>query len=475
MTAPNIIFILIDDMGWRDLSCYGSTFYETPHIDRLAQQSMRFSDAYAACPVCSPTRASLLTGRYPARVGVTDWINHSKDTHPCRGRLIDAPYVDHLPHSERSIAAALRAGGYQTWHVGKWHLGAEPYYPEHHGFDINLGGWQRGCPTSYFAPWHIPNLPEQPDGTYLDDYLTDEAIRLLRDRDPGRPFFLNLWYYLVHTPLQAKAELIDKYKRKARKLGLDAIDPFIDAGPHPAQHMQPRHIMRRIIQSDPVYAAMVDTLDANIGRLMHALEHAGIAEDTIVIFTSDNGGLATTEGSPTCNLPLAEGKGWIYEGGTRTPLMVRYPGVTQPGSTCDAPVTSPDFYPTLLEAAGLDPLPDQHADGISLMPLLRGERAIDREAIYWHYPHYGNQGCTPGASMRMGDYKLLEFFEDGRLELYNLRDDIGEAHDLAAAEPQRVAAMHAKLRAWQQRMNAQFPAINPDYQPPADPMAHPMV
>ncbi len=475
MAAPNIIFILIDDMGWRDLSCYGSTFYETPHIDRLAQQSMRFSDAYAACPVCSPTRASILTGRYPARVGVTDWINHTKSTHPARGRLIDAPYIDHLPLNEHSVAAALRDGGYQTWHVGKWHLGEQPYFPEHHGFDVNLGGWQRGSPTSYFAPWQIPNLPEQPDGTYLDDYLTDEAIRLMRQRDPDKPFFLNLWYYLVHTPLQAKAELIDKYKRKAQRHGLDTIDPFVDCGLHPALHMQSQHIMRRIIQSDPVYAAMVEILDTNIGRLMRALEQAGIADDTVVMFTSDNGGLATTEGSPTCNLPLAEGKGWIYEGGTREPLLVRYPGVTQPNATCATPVTSPDFYPTMLDIAGLDPLPDQHADGVSLMPLLRGDGDIDREAIYWHYPHYGNQGCTPGASMRMGNYKLLEFFEDGRLELYNLRHDIGEAHDLAEREPKRTREMHAMLAAWQKSMNAKFPAINPDYKPSVDPLADPLV
>jgi len=462
-------------MGWRDLSCYGSTFYETPHIDRLAQQSMRFSDAYAACPVCSPTRASILTGRYPARVGVTDWINHKKDTHPCRGRLIDAPYIDHLPQSEHTIAAALRDGGYQTWHVGKWHLGEEPYYPEHHGFDVNLGGWHRGCPTSYFSPWNIPNLPDQADGTYLDDYLTDEAIRLIKQRDDGKPFFMNLWYYLVHTPLQAHAQLIDKYKRKAQQQGLDRVDPFIDCGLHPAEHLQPMHVMRRIIQSDPVYAAMVEILDTNIGRLMDALDRTGIADDTVVIFTSDNGGLSTAEGSPTCNLPLSEGKGWIYEGGTREPLLVRYPGVTRADSTCDAPVTSPDFYPTLLDIAGLDPLPKQHADGVSLLPLLRGERELDREAIYWHYPHYGNQGCTPGASMRVGDYKLLEFFEDGRLELYNLRDDIGEMRNLAASQPQRVRDMHAKLVAWQKQMNAKMPRVNPDYKPSPDPLADPMV
>ncbi|NQU10442.1 sulfatase-like hydrolase/transferase, partial [bacterium] len=320
MPPPNILFILIDDMGWRDLGCYGSTFYETPVIDRLAADGMLFTDAYAACPVCSPTRASLLTGKYPANVGVTDWIDWGLRNHPARGRLIDAPYIDHLPATEHTLAAALGAGGYQTWHVGKWHLGGPDYYPEAHGFAVNVGGNEWGCPcgpTGYFAPWALPNLPgdDLPPGTFLDDHLTNRAIELIRRRDPARPFFLNLWYYLVHTPIQAAAALIEKYQRKSTELGLDRLEPFREGEPFPTEHKAHLRVLRRLVQSDPVYAAMIETLDRNVARVLDTLREAGIDRDTIVIFTSDNGGLSTAEGSPTCNAPLAEGKGWMYEGG----------------------------------------------------------------------------------------------------------------------------------------------------------------
>lgn len=468
MQQPNLVFILIDDLGWRDLGCYGSTFYETPHLDQLAAAGVRFTDAYAACPVCSPTRASLLTGKYPASVGITDWIDWGKRIHPAQGRLIDVPYIDHLPHTEKSIAAALREGGYRTWHVGKWHLGGRDYYPECHGFDVNIGGWEAGVPVNgYFSPWKIPTLPDGPPGEYLTDRLTDEAIRLIEQNaaDGGRPFFLNLWYYSVHTPIQAKPEKVHKYVAKAKRLGLDQQQTFAEGDFFPTEHKKDKRILRRLIQSDPVYAAMIESLDENIGRLLNAIARVGQAENTIVIFTSDNGGLATSEGSPTCNAPLAEGKGWMYEGGTREPLIIFWPGVTQPGSVCDTPVTSPDFYPTLLEMAGLDPLPDQHRDGVSFAALLRDGTPPARDAIFWHYPHYGNQGGTPGSAIRMGDYKLIELFEDGRLELYNVRQDIGEEHNLAGTEPGRTAALHRRLRAWREQVEAQIPQPNPHYVP----------
>lgn len=466
MAQPNILFILLDDFGWRDLVCYGSSFYETPHLDRLAAEGLRFTDGYAACPVCSPTRASLLTGKYPATVGVTDWIDSSRRHHPLRGRLIDAPYIDHLPLEETSLATALREGGYATWHVGKWHLGDEPYYPEHHGFEVNLGGGHRGSPNhGYFSPWQLANLEDGPAGEYLTDRLTDEAIRLVEHHDDGRPFFLNLWHYAVHTPIQAPAELVAKYEQKARDLGLDPADAFEEGEPFPTENKRHLRVRRRRVQSDPVYAAMIENLDTNLGRLFGALDRTGRSDDTIVIFTSDNGGLATSEGSPTCNAPLAEGKGWMYEGGTREPWIVRWPGRVAAGGTCAVPITSPDLYPTVLELAGLPPRPEQHVDGVSFAPLLHGADTLDRDAIFWHYPHYGNQGGTPGSSIRVGRHKLIEFFEDGRLELYDLEADIAEDHNLAAEEPELAASLRERLAAWRESVEAKLPQPNPDFVP----------
>ncbi|MEZ4707456.1 MAG: sulfatase [Caldilineaceae bacterium] len=462
MTRPNIIFMLIDDMGWRDLGCYGSRFYETPNLDRLAARGMRFTDAYAACPVCSPTRASILTGKYPATVGITDWIDWASDIHPARGRLVDVPYLKNLPRSEHTLAAALQAGGYRTWHVGKWHLGGPGHLPEDFGFDANVGGCHWGSPgrQGYFSPWGIPALQDAdvPAGTYLTDYLTDRAIELVQQED-AQPFFLNLWYYTVHTPIQAKAEKIAKYAAKAKALGLDEVQPFAEGDFFPTDHKKDKRILRRLVQSDAVYAAMIESLDENVGRLLDALEASGQAENTVIFFTSDNGGLATSEGSPTCNAPLAEGKGWMYEGGTREPLLICWPGVVEAGGACTTPITSPDFYPTILEIAGLDLMPEQHGDGVSFLPLLCQE-AFERGPIFWHYPHYGNQGGTPGSSVRLGDYKLIEFFEDGRLELYNLRKDVSEERNLIDAEPEMAVRLHALLQEWRAAVEAQIPQSN---------------
>jgi arylsulfatase A-like enzyme len=460
MSMPNFIMIMIDDMGWRDLGCYGSTFYETPNIDRLAARGVRFTDAYASCPVCSPSRASLHTGRYPARVGLTDFIGgHS------RGKLISADYTRYLPLEEYSLARALGTAGYQTWHVGKWHLGSREYWPDRHGFDVNVGGCDWGHPKGgYFSPWDNPMLPDGPDGEYLTDRVTDEAIKLVKEGG-DRPFFLNMSYYSVHTPIEAKEPDIARFRKKAADLGLDAIEAFADGERFPCAHKREGHVVRRLLQSDPTYAAMIWSLDENIGRLLAAVAEAGKAEDTVVFFTSDNGGLATAEGSPTCNAPLSEGKGWMYEGGTREPLLVSWPGQTRPGGTCSVPVTTPDFYPTMLEMAGLDPIPEQHCDGLSLAPLLRGQDKLDREAIYWHYPHYGNQGGSPGCSLRAGDYKLLEFFEGNRLELYNLAEDIGEEKNLAEEQPDLAHDLHQMLVAWREDVSARLPTPNPDWKP----------
>jgi arylsulfatase A-like enzyme len=457
---PNILFILIDDMGWADIGCYGSSFYETPNLDRLRNEGMLFTDGYAACPVCSPTRASVMAGKYPARVGVTQFIGGH-----VVGRLCDVPYHHALPMQEISLATSLREGGYQTWHVGKWHLGGGFTMPERHGFDVNVGGCEWGHPKNgFFSPWGIPTLEDGPEGEYLTDRLTDEAIKLIESRDKGRPFFLNFWHYAVHIPIQAPEHLVEKYRQKAIDLGLDTVQTHEQGELFPCLHKRDKHIRRRVVQSHPTYAAMVENLDTNIGRLLDALREQGLENDTLVVFTSDNGGVSTSEGSPTCNAPFSEGKGWMEEGGVREPLLVRWPGRVAPNSECSVPVTSTDFYPTFLEAAGLPLRPQQHCDGVSILPLFDGEGSLPRDAIFWHYPHYSNQGGTPGCSIRSGDYKLIEFFEDGDLRLYNLRQDPAEGHNLATKEPERTKALHERLVAWRTEVRALIPQPNPNWE-----------
>jgi arylsulfatase A-like enzyme len=460
-SKPNIVFILIDDMGARDLGCYGSTFYETPRLDELARQGALFTDAYAAAPVCSPTRASLLTGRYPARVGVTQYIGgHGV------GRLADVPYNQFLPTNEFSVARALRAGGYQTWHVGKWHLGPRRTWPDQHGFDVNVAGCEWGHPKSWFSPYANPTLSDGPDGEYLTDRLTDEAIRLI-EQAGDRPFFLNLWHYAVHVPIHAPADLIEKYRRKAAETGLDDVDPFVPGERFPAWHQRDARVVRRVVQSDPAYAAMVENLDTNVGRLLDALQRSGYAENTIVVFTSDNGGLATAEGSPTSNLPLSEGKGWVAEGGIREPLIVRWPGVVTAGTRVTTPVTSPDFYPTFLAAAGLPAAPEQHIDGVDFTPALRGER-FERGPVFWHYPHYSNQGGRPAAAIRDGAWKLVHHFEGDPDELFDIVADPGEQTDLATKHPDLVASLRSTLLTWIGSVGGQVPEPNRQAEPFAD-------
>jgi len=456
---PNFIFILIDDMGWKDIACNGSEFYETPNVDRMAASGMSFSQAYASCPVCSPTRASVLTGKYPATVGVTEWIGGNN-----RGKLLNVPYHHGLPRKETTLATALKGGGYRTWHVGKWHLGGAGSHPADHGFDVNIGGFERGWPPGgYFSPYENPKLPDGPEGECLTDRLTDEAIGLIKEKS-DKPFFLNMWYYAVHTPIQAKADLIEKYRAKAKKMGLDKVEALEEGENFHFIQKKGRKIIRRLVQSDPVYAAMIDNLDMNIGRLLAAVKEAGQDDNTVVVFTSDNGGLATAEGSPTSNLPLSEGKGWMYEGGTREPLIVRWPGVIKTGTGCEVPVTSTDFYPTFLAIAGLPPDPEQHCDGIDIVPLFKGGNSLDRDAIFWHYPHYSNQGGRPGSSLRRGDLKLIEFFEGGKLELYNLRGDPGEKNDLAAKDEKTTEQLHGLLIDWREKVEAKIPERNPRYE-----------
>jgi len=459
MKQPNILMFFIDDLGARDLGCFGSTFYETPNLDRLAREGMLFNNAYATCPVSSPTRASLMSGKYPARVGITQYIGGT-----CEARLKDVPYLHYLPLEEKSIASSLREGGYQTWHVGKWHLGDDDFFPEKHGFDVNIGGGHQGAPHKggYFSPWFMNNLEEGPEGEYLTDRLTNDAIDLIRKRS-DKPFYLNFSHYAVHTPIQAPAALVEKYKQKAKRLSLDVIEAIIPGKPNPRCPTDKWRIQRRIIQSDPTYAAMMENLDTNIGKVLTALEEEGLVDDTLVCFSADNGGLSTSEGSPTCNSPLAEGKGWNYEGGTRVCQIFRWPGVVEPKSVCNDIVQTCDFYPTFLEAAGLPLIPEQHVDGMSMMPLLKKEGNMERDAIYWHYPHYSNQGGQPAASMRSGKWKLIEYFEAGDIELYDLELDVSEMTDLSEEFPELVKEMHAKLQAWQREVEALIPEQNPEW------------
>jgi len=452
--VPNFVFILVDDLGWRDLGCYGSTFYETPNVDRLAAGGMKFTDAYAACPVCSPTRASIMTGKYPARVGITDWIPGFKTGNKDPEVLNTPEDLHYLPYEETTLAEAFKEAGYDTFFAGKWHLGEKPYHPDRHGFDINLGGNHMGQPKGgYFAPYDNPELMDGPDGEYLTDRLGDESVRFLGSRE-GDPFLLYLSFYTVHTPIQPRKDHEEKYKKKlAGRPDLTGTQFYVEG-----------ESKVRLTQDNPAYAAMVQSMDENVGKVLDALDDLGIADDTVVIFMSDNGGLSTVpRAGPTSNLPLRAGKGWLYEGGIREPMIVRWPGVTEPGGTCGVPVTSTDFYPTMLEMAGLPLRPDQHADGVSLAPLLRGEASIDREAVFWHFPHYHGSRSKPGGAVRAGDFKLIEFFEGNRLELYNLKEDIGETKNLVDALPEKVRELKALLDTWRVDVGANLPVPNPDY------------
>ncbi|MHC4708707.1 MAG: sulfatase [Planctomycetota bacterium] len=423
---PNIVFILIDDMGWKDLGCYGASFFETPNIDRLAAEGMRFTDAYAACAVCTPTRASIMTGKYPARLHMDGHIRPDLKPYPQgSGKLINPQFKQWLEPSEETIAEALRMGGYTSASIGKWHLGEQSgpqYRPQNQGFERVVLSQHHGN-MKYFYPFvnrekwpYAGPLPGKP-GDYLPDRLTDEAVKFIEDcRD--KPFFLYLSHWSVHGPFKAKKDKIKKYEAKKKIQG-------------------EKHI-------NPVYAAMVESADR-----------------TVVIFMSDNGGVKKV----TSMSPLRGQKSWYYEGGIRVPLIIKAPGLTRPGSLCHEPVISTDFYPTMLEIAGLGLKPEQHPDGVSLVPLLKGADGLGRAAIYWHFPLYHFNGGTPCSAVRAGDYKLIEYFEDYRAELYNLKDDIGESKDLSKTNPAKAKELREMLHQWRKDVNAQIPKPNPDYDP----------
>jgi arylsulfatase A len=413
---PNFLFILVDDLGWADLSCYGSTFHQSPRIDQLAREGMRFTDAYAACPVCSPTRASILTGKYPATLNLTDFIpGHWRPW----AKLEVPEFNQNLPLDEVTLPEALSQGGYVSAAIGKWHLGGKGSQPQDHGFDHQVLG--------------APNANDKQVAG-----LTAEALKFMEGNREG-PFLLYLAHHTVHIPLEARQELIDKYESRAAP----------EAG-----------------QRNATYAAMIETLDESTAQLLDKLEELGIADRTVVVFFSDNGGLIQTYTGKgpivTSNAPLREEKGTLYEGGTRVPLIVRWPGVAEPGSECSVPVTSVDLLPTMLQIAGIEP-GEHPVDGKSILPLLRGKDSLKREALYWHYPHYHH--CAPCGSIRRGKYKLIEYYEDGALELYDLEEDIGEQSNLADQTPKRAADLQKRLSEWRESVNAQMPTPNPDYDP----------
>ena len=419
---PNILFILMDDLGWTDLSCYGSKFYETPNLDNFAAESIRFTDAYAACPVCSPTRASILTGKYPGRLRLTNFIP-GRSPRPY-AKLIPPEFEQQLPLSETTLAEMLKARGYATAEIGKWHLGNQGFTPDKQGFDLSFSTAGRHLAGT----WKVQAPHQARPNEDRADRLTDEAIAFIQaHRD--KPFFIYLTHHLPHIPLEARSELIEKYKKKQR------------VGGH----------------YEPVYAAMIETFDTLIGKLLKSVD----ASNTVVIFTSDNGGLTAREFEDkptTSNLPLREGKGHLYEGGIRIPLIVRWPGVTRPGSVSDVPVSTVDWVATLTGQSN-------GTDGESILPVLRGNRPSRPRPLFWHYPHYSNQGGDPGGAVRLGDFKLIRFYEDDRRELYNLREDPGEKVDLAAKMPAKRNELAALLDNWLKEINAAMPTPNPKYDP----------
>lgn len=454
----NVVFFLVDDLGYMDIGANNpASFYETPNIDALAKSGMRLTDGYAANPVCSPTRYSILTGKWPTRVAATNYFVGTRE-----GRYRPAEMTDRMPLEEVTIAEALKSQGYATFFAGKWHLGpGEQYWPEKQGFDINRGGVDRGGPyggKKYFSPYGNPRLEDGPDGEHLPLRLADETCQFI-EANRDKPFFAYLSFYSVHTPLMAPEALVEKYRQKAQRLGLNDKPQF-----GPEEQVWPTNAPRqvRITQSHAVYAAMVESMDMAVGRVLDQLKRSGVADHTVVVFMSDNGGLSTSEGSPTSNLPLRAGKGWVYEGGIREPLIIRAPGVTEPGSVSAVPVQSIDFYPTLLELTGTPAEAGHKVDGESIVPVLRGETPSEPRPLFWHYPHYPNQGGFPGGAIREGDWKLVERYEDGRVHLYNLAEDIGEQNDRSEEFPERVADLRQKLHRWYDEVDAKFLSAKPN-------------
>jgi len=455
-SKPNIVFFLVDDLGWADVGFNNpNTFYDTKNLNNLAEESTIFTNAYAAAPVCSPTRSSIMTGKYPARLANTDYFGAYQPGENKRNTpLLSASYLDHLPLGEETIAEYLRTRGYKTFFAGKWHLGQKNYWPEHQGFDVNKGGITRGGPyggEKYFSPYGNPRLEDGPEGEHLPDRLATETIKFIK-QNKDEHFFAYLSFYSVHTPLIGRHDLIKKYKEKAKNTD-STLTHFLPEGRRKA----------RQIQDHAVYGAMVEAMDLAVGKVLKALDNLQLTDNTIIVFMSDNGGLSTSEGSPTSNLPLRAGKGWLYEGGIKEPMLIKWPIINNAPKNISTPVTSTDFYPTILEICGLPLNERQHVDGESLVGLFSGEEELERESIFWHYPHYGNQGGSPGAAIRKGNYKLIDFFGEKPDELYDVQNDIGEIDNLIERVPEVYNELKNELIEWQKAVGARFPTVNPNY------------
>ncbi|MDX2413899.1 MAG: sulfatase [Bacteroidales bacterium] len=457
---PNILFILADDLGYSDLSCMGSDYYETPNIDKIAQSGMVFTDGYAACQVCSPSRASIMSGKFPARHGITNWIGELSGEDWRRTNrhspLLPAEYVHNLPAEYITLPEALKEEGYTTFFAGKWHIGSKGSWPEDHGFDINIGGWDKGSPMGgYYSPYKNPKLENGPDGESLPLRLAEETAKFIEDNSDS-PFLAYLSFYAVHGPIQTTKELWEKYRDKAETMGIADHGFALD-----------KRLPYRLYQDNPVYAGLVESMDNAVGLVLNKLEELGLDKNTIVIFTGDNGGVTSGDAYSTANTPLRSGKGNQWEGGIREPYFISVPWIRNKGEKCNIPVSGTDFYPTILDLAGISQRPEEHSDGLSLVPLLKGKKIKER-ALIWHYPHYGNQGGDPSSIIRKGDWKLIHFYEDQHEELYMLRDDLSETNDLASSEPELLNLLSEELFGYLNSVGAKFPALDPEYDKEAE-------
>ena len=448
---PNFVFILVDDLGWADVKCnYPESFYDTPNIDKLAENGVRFTNAYSANPVCSPTRAAIMTGKHPNRVDITDWIPGND---PKKRPLLGPQDRENLALEEITLAEKLKEKSYKTCFVGKWHLGDEGFLPENQGFDINIGGHEKGSPPGgYYSPYKNPKLPDGPEGEYLTDRLTNESINFISENKNG-PFLLYLAFYTVHTPIQASKKHIEKYEKKREALNLAEVP-----------HKKEGDGWTKLAQENADYASMVAAMDENVGRILQALKENGLDKNTWVIFTSDNGGLSTLtrKNAPTFNGHLRAGKGWCYEGGIRVPLIISGPEITEPGKVVEKPAISMDFFPTILSLAGIE---HSKNDGENLAPVLTGNTSLEREELFWHYPHYHGSAWKPGSALRKGNWKLVVHYENKTTELFNLLEDPGETTDISEKYPGIVVELKKTLDKKLTETNAKFPEPNPDYDP----------
>ncbi|QDH80911.1 sulfatase [Echinicola soli] len=450
---PNVLLVLVDDLGYHDLGITGSEFYETPHIDRLGKQSFRFVQGYASSRVCSPSRAGLMTGVTPAVHGITDWIgapegeawrNYGRHT-----QLLPPVYNHSLPAHLLTLPEAMKANGYETFFAGKWHLGGAGSYPEDHGFDTNVGGYEGGSPKGgYFAPYDNPKLSQGPNGENLSIRLAKETATFI-EQEHQKPFFAMLSFYAVHGPIQTTAEKWAKYRKKAEASGI------ADHG-----YAMERRLPIRQEQDNPVYGGLVETMDEAVGIVMEALEAQGLDDNTIVIFTSDHGGVASGDNFSTSNLPLRGGKGYQWEGGLRVPFFIKVPGTS--GGNIKTPASNIDFLPTLMELTGGGQSGMKAVEGLSLVPAMEGKKMKSRD-FYWHYPHYGNQGGDPSAIIRSGDWKLIYYWENKQSELYNLSTDPYEQQNVAASKGKMVKKLTQKLLAYLESHQANYPYPDPGY------------